>query len=501
MMNLYWGDLHNHHDVGYGQGSLERATAIAEASLDVHALTPHGWWPDVPDDQSAVKQYHGEGFERVVARWDDVVGLSRQLDKPGRFVSLLGFEWHSLQWGDYCALLPPGVEVISRPNSIEELQDFAKTHGALLVPHHCAYAVGARGTSWPDVDSSLSPVAEVFSEHGNSLETPSLHGMYGHSMGSSELRQSVAYQLTSGRVVGFVGGTDNHYGHPGAYGEGLTAIYAPSLTRESILEALRARHCYAVTGDRVRLQLSSGSAMMGDVLPSSEKRAFHLAVDGLAPLESVTIVKNGFPAAVFSPSPPISGEPVASGKHFVQRLEWGWGGLHAKDATEWRLRFTVTQGRVTEAIPCFVSGPDTTEKTNTVNIGKGGGEVTVHSVTTRSNTLPVQSVVLRIEGGPTTHCRLLVSGTFEGTVYETERRYTVKDGLLDDTHLSLSASFTSPRLKIHRLLTASELSFVQDWRDEAPTTRDFYYVKVLQQNGHCAWSSPIWFAPNKENNR
>jgi hypothetical protein len=50
-----------------------------------------------------------------------------------------------------------------------------------------------------------------------------------------------------------VASTDDHLGYPGAYGEGLAAVYADSLTRESIMEALRARRTYAVNGDRIRL--------------------------------------------------------------------------------------------------------------------------------------------------------------------------------------------------------------------------------------------------------
>ena len=46
---LYWGDLHNHHEVGYGKGSLQRSIDLARQHLDFFAFTGHAWWHDIPD--------------------------------------------------------------------------------------------------------------------------------------------------------------------------------------------------------------------------------------------------------------------------------------------------------------------------------------------------------------------------------------------------------------------------------------------------------------------
>ena len=43
--NIYWADLHNHNEIGYGVGSLDRTYEIARgAGLHVYAFTPHGLW-------------------------------------------------------------------------------------------------------------------------------------------------------------------------------------------------------------------------------------------------------------------------------------------------------------------------------------------------------------------------------------------------------------------------------------------------------------------------
>ncbi|NLP11813.1 hypothetical protein GX408_15545, partial [bacterium] len=45
---VFFGDLHNHNDVGYAKGSLQRAFDIACSYLDFFALTPHAQWHDMP---------------------------------------------------------------------------------------------------------------------------------------------------------------------------------------------------------------------------------------------------------------------------------------------------------------------------------------------------------------------------------------------------------------------------------------------------------------------
>ena len=37
---LYWGDIHNHNELGYAQVSLERSYDIARSHLDFYAFNP-----------------------------------------------------------------------------------------------------------------------------------------------------------------------------------------------------------------------------------------------------------------------------------------------------------------------------------------------------------------------------------------------------------------------------------------------------------------------------
>jgi hypothetical protein len=111
--------------------------------------------------------------------------------------------------------------------------------------------------------------------------------------------------LDRGYRLGFVGSGDHHDGHPGAYQVspqmgGLAAILADELTREGVLEALRARRVYASNGPRMLLRTALGSHRMGeDVSVGKEGKQGRLTdrlfvhVIAETPLERIDFVRSG----------------------------------------------------------------------------------------------------------------------------------------------------------------------------------------------------------------
>jgi len=243
------------------------------------------------------------------------------------------------------------------------------------MPHHCAYRRGWRGTNWNTFEQSLSPTAEIFSEHGNSLEPESHFGMYRHSMGGSSRSQAVMEQLKRGRILGFTEGTDDHFGYPGCYVE--------DLTRDAVTQAIRRRHTYGVTGDRVGLTFSSGDAMMGDVLSSSAERGFEVDVRGMDELDYVELVKNGQSVIKWTP------EVEKKGSLKVVRIEWGWDGMLSQDITRWCISIKAENCELLEGVPCFCGGPHVIEQENTLRRIEGSG-IETESHTCRSNFNPKQ---------------------------------------------------------------------------------------------------------------
>jgi hypothetical protein len=90
--------------------------------------------------------------------------------------------------------------------------------------------------------------------------------------------------LAAGWRPGFVGTSDTRLSMPGnprgyaggdaRWSAGLTAILAKDLSRESVLEALRARRCYATTGPRYLLEFTvDGQDMGADIRVKKGHRA------------------------------------------------------------------------------------------------------------------------------------------------------------------------------------------------------------------------------------
>src|SRR5206468_2314129 len=124
-------------------------------------------------------------------------------------------------------ILFPGEEgEVCRASSLEEAQGFVRKQGAIMIPHHIAYRQGWRGINWDTFRPDISPVVDVFSEHGNGMEAETHWPYLLHSMGGSEKSQMAMEQLRRGRIFGVTASTDNHGGHPASYGEGLVGIWS-----------------------------------------------------------------------------------------------------------------------------------------------------------------------------------------------------------------------------------------------------------------------------------
>ncbi|MDH3519207.1 MAG: DUF3604 domain-containing protein [Myxococcales bacterium] len=289
---VLWGDLHGHSNLSDGTGVPEDYFRYARdvSALDVVALTDHDHWGMFPLVE------HPE-------MWREIVEQTRRFYAPGRFVTLLGFEWtswihghrHVLYFGDRGELFD---SVDTRTESPRQLWDALAAGGfeALTFAHHSAG--GPVPTNW-DIppDPRFEPLTEIVSIHGNSEAQDAPDRIYSAIPGNF-----VRDALARGYRLGFVGSGDRHDGHPGAYQlepphGGLAAILAEDVTRESVLEALRERRVYATNGARILLRAGLGAHRMGSVvsLARGERLSAEMVVQVLAqaPLDRVEIVRSG----------------------------------------------------------------------------------------------------------------------------------------------------------------------------------------------------------------
>lgn len=488
-MQIYWGDIHNHNEIGYGRGSLERSFDIAENSLDFYAFTPHTWWPDLPDNDEEVTNHHLKGFKTVVENWSKIKNTVSERNQNGTFVSLLAWEWHSLKWGDYCMFFPCEDAEFCYASTLNELKEYAKNNNAIIIPHHVGYREGWRGLNWKEFDGAISPVVEIFSEHGNSLESSSHFGMYSHSMGGVDSSQSALHQLKTGKRFGLIACTDDHYGYPGGYGTGITAVMAEKLDRGSIFEAIRNRHTYAATGDRIELEFNLNEGIMGDCVECAEFADIGFSVEGRDKLQSLEIYKNG---ELFSQYSEIDfkRQPPLSNRHLL-KVEWGWDMIASKNITRWNIKIRSDNGVIENVVPAFCGGAaSTTEKNTLAKIDES--TLSISSYTSRKNVNPVNSVSFFLNGDLNTTIDLNFECELEGDLSQQKITLTKEKLATNDFYKAAFERFSSPKLKVHQLISSNDYRFNGQLVDEKTKSGDFYFLKATQKNGHMAWTSPIW---------
>ena len=189
----YWGDLHGQSEETVGTNSLEDYLAFAR---DVALLDFAG--------------HQGNDFQITPAFWERIGRRTREFDDPGRFVVFPGYEWSSTTpaGGDRNVYyLEDGlpihrtshwqVEEGGDPESdrypVEELFAELRRRGpALVVPH-----IGGRPADLRYHDPRLEPVIEIYSAWGR-------------------FEWFLEEALERGCRVGFVAGSDDHKGRPGA---------------------------------------------------------------------------------------------------------------------------------------------------------------------------------------------------------------------------------------------------------------------------------------------
>ena len=287
-LKLYWADLHGHSNFSDGTALPKEYFRYARdvAGLDIAALTDHDNWGYEP-------LYKSQKNQQIIL---DVV---EEFHQPGNFVTIAGYEWTNWTYGHMHILFKEPDETLVVPWSEPSGQNPKKLwqtlgkRDCITIPHHTGG--GPIPYFWEYYDRRFMPVVEITSIHGVSEKIGHPQSIY--SPVESGMVQSA---LARGYRLGILGSGDTHDGHPGIKRagpvvSGIAGIYAKSLTRKDVFEAIRARRVYATTGCRSVLRFFMGSTPMGGVVrltKAGEKREFTVKIVADAAISSITIVKN-----------------------------------------------------------------------------------------------------------------------------------------------------------------------------------------------------------------
>ncbi len=489
--NIYWGDIHNHNAVGYAKGSLQRAYDIANSHLDFFCFTAHSQWHDMPKMPQNKHMKWVDGFKVTKNNWEKIKQFADQYYKPGSFVSFIGYEWHSSMYGDVCIIFPGSQAQLIYTGDIKELQKFAAENGAVLIPHHPAYKQGWRGQNWSVLDTKVSPVVEIFSEHGNAESDREPYRYIRHSMGGRCTQNTLQWLWEQGEQVGVVASTDDHLGYPGAYGEGLVAVYADALDRESIMQAIKAKRTYGVSADRIELDFRLNNHWMGETIAFSPNRKINVKVKGRDVIKCVEILRNN---RTIYRDHPIDREVETADwtKPVLCRIEFGWGpwaALEMARVCDWKFNVDIKGGKIISATPCFQSGPFDEDRRNKLT-AVNDNHCEVISYTSRKQAYEeraTNSIILEIQGSPQTQLSMSLIEPTKLTVTKTLQQLAAADDI------AFTGPFTAESIMLHRVVFAGNYQTEFEFTDKAETGKtDWYYVRVTQANGSLAWSSPIW---------
>lgn len=499
-LNPYFGDLHNHCSVGYGHGNLADSFRNARMQLDFVTVTVHAHWPDIPEDDARLTElvaYHRRGFERTAEAWPQVRQAVAQHNVPGEFITFLGFEWHSRQFGDHNIYFKGNEGDILRAADLEELRAMLRGYrekgiDAMALPHHIGYRQGYRGINWAAFTPEFSPVVEIMSMHGasDSAEAPY---PYLHTMGPRDYGSMVHRGLEQGHIFGVIGSTDHHSAHPGSYGHGRLGVWSPSLSRDAIWDAIQNRQTYALTGDNISLAFAVNSSVMGSVLPASRLRQIEYEVVGGDAIDYVEVVHNN--RVIHRSSPGIDSaaqhaDPFTGPVKLHMEVGWANKGVNV----DWEVDLAVRNGGLLDVEPRFrghdVVAPQATEEETYVFSDwshSGSNRVSFKTRTwgnPATTTTATQGLALTLDANPGT----VISANINGKQVDQPLSELLKGPRSD-----YLGGFLTPAYTFHRVATQAEYACRGVFEHECTSSsRDWYYVRVRQYNGQWAWSSAIW---------
>jgi hypothetical protein len=461
----YWADLHGQSEETIGTNSARRYLQFGRDKAFLDAIG-----------------HQGNDFQITTAFWATLQALTREFTEPGVFLAFPGYEWSGntglggdhnviyLQEGAVLhrsshALVDDHADAATDCHTITALYEALKGQDVFLYAH--------AGGRYADLTTVTEPPPNLAVE---------IHSAWG----TFEWLLQDAFDR--GMRVGVVANSDDHKGRPGAsypgastFGAagGLTCFLCTELSRDALFDSLRRRHHYATTGTRMLLAVTATTAhgehaMMGDVVDTPAREAC-LTVDALcpAPIERVDLLNGGDVLETVKPFHRDQGS---------RRIRVLWEGADRRGRgreTTWDGYAEVDGNRFDEVHPINWWNP------LRPLIHEPPHRVTWHSMTTGSFS-GFDAVVRDPHAGVM-------------TIHTPPLHQHVKLSEIGYDDRVFEAGGLSRRMRLFRLPEHNTTTHLHLERP-IPLTggRDNpVYVRLTQEDGHRAWSSPIYLIPRK----
>jgi hypothetical protein len=474
----YWGDLHGQSEETCGTNS---ALEYFEYARDRAFIDIAG--------------HQGNDFEITDAFWRELNELTRRFDKPGAFVAVPGYEWsgNTGMGGDRNVFFAHEGEAIRRSSHIL-LRDLADAGSDCHTARELFAAL--RGQDVVTVAHVGGRYADIRAAHDGHVErSVEVHSMWG----TFEWLLHDAFQL--GFRVGVVCNSDDHKGRQGASAPGasmfgalggLTCFWMRELTRAALFDAMRRRHHYGTTGNRMHLEVEVElpepadlydddpalgpasskpvrKAVMGDIVRTRAPRVelrFHAI--GSAPIERIDIFNGSRHLRTLRPF---------RSDGLGRRIRVMWEGAEYRGRgrqTVWDGGLRLTGNAIRDARAINFFNPDKPLRR------PNDRELAWESVTT-GNHAAVDVYLDEPDAGAIDIRTPLVTTRVDVAEIGLEDRVFEAGGL-------------GRRLRVFRLADRNVHLDVRhrETIELAVSVDNPLYVRVTQEDGHQAWSSPIY---------
>jgi hypothetical protein len=476
----FWGDTHGQSNETLGTNT---AREYFEFGRDKAFLDVMG--------------HQGNDFQITGAFWKELNRLSREFDKPGSFVCIPGYEWsaNTAVGGDRNVHFRHEGETIYRSShaQIASAADMADEAADAHDAHRLFEKL--QGKDCVVVAHVGGRYADITYAHDAKLETAvEVHSAWG------TFEWIVRDAFEKDFRVGIVANSDGHKGRPGAcypgasfFGSqgGLTCFLAERLDRDAIFEAMRRRHHYGTTGNRMLLDVTvelpddaevfardpafdgtfaarTRRLVMGDIARVTSDLA-RLTVDalGTAPIERIDIFDG---LDHLETVRPYGNNPSWT------RIRLGYHGAEYRGrarTTTWDGSLGLTGNVIKKAAVI-----------NSWNLDRGIREQNQHALTWKAVTTGNYGAIdLWLDG---------TAGRLAFTTKPVSAEVEIADIGIEE--MVFDAGGLERKITLQRLpdvMTARRMGHAMPVKIR-PDGDTRLYVRVQQEDGHRAWSSPIY---------
>jgi len=287
-LKLFFGDLHEHSDVSICNRNGDQS--IDESYQHMRDIARHDF---------ACTTDHGYNINPYL--WSYTAKQVRVNHDPERFLTFLAEEWTST-FEEYSEKHPYGFYghhnlILADPyfprwwnarnyqTPAQVWEDLRKMDANFIhIPHQLA-DTGNVPTDWDFTDEEAQPVAEIFQ----------IRGSYEYKGTPREAGRTIpgpGYFIQDAWARGIVIGVIASPDHGGGYGK--ACVYAPELSREAVLDAIRARRCYGTTAAKMFVDVRVGGHLMGEKVaePAPKNVEVEIRVRCPADIDRIEVCRN-----------------------------------------------------------------------------------------------------------------------------------------------------------------------------------------------------------------